>query len=247
MRLLNNPSGSARDVLMRWYDVMAEHFGPCGWWPGETPFEVAVGAVLTQNTAWSNVEKALAFLRARDALRPEVLWHMPVEELEACLRPSGFFRLKTKRLRNLLRYFTTFSGWDAAPGNLSLSFLRTETTESLRAALLDIRGIGPETADAILLYALERPSFVVDAYTRRLCVRHGLLPEDVPYAKLRAFFMDALPADVPFFNEYHALIVCTGKTFCKKNRPLCGGCPLEGFSASPPEIWLKNFPGNDTA
>lgn len=245
MRLSDDPPG-ARGILMRWYHAMAEHFGPCGWWPGETPFEVAVGAVLTQNTAWDNVEKALTLLRARDALRPEVLWNMPVEELENCLRPSGFFRLKTERLRSLLRYFTTFPGWDAAPGNLSLSFLRAETTESLRAALLDIRGIGPETADAILLYALERPSFVVDAYTRRLCGRHGLLPENVPYAELRSFFMDALTADVPFFNEYHALIVRTGKTFCKKNRPLCGKCPLEGLSATP-EILLKNFSGNDTA
>jgi endonuclease-3 related protein len=211
------------------YAAMAAHFGPCRWWPGDSPFEVAVGAVLTQNTAWRNVEKALARLREKDALRPEVLWRMPENVLEDALRPSGFFRLKARRLRNFLEYLRSFAGWDAPPGDLALDCLRGETSEDLRQALLRVRGIGPETADSILLYALERPSFVVDAYTRRIFSRHGLLAENSTYAAVRALFMDALPTDTRLFNEYHALIVRTGNSFCKKSRPLCSLCPLQGF------------------
>lgn len=214
---------------MRYYAAMAAVFSPANWWPGETPFEVAVGAVLTQNTAWRNVEKALERLRAQDALRPEILWSMPVDALEDCLRPSGFFRIKAARLRNLIAYFTGFPGWDRAPGNRALDFLRQRETDMLRRELLAVRGIGPETADSILLYALDRPSFVVDAYTRRICSRHGLLPEDVPYGELRDFFMEALPLDAALFNEYHAVLVRTGHNFCKKSKPLCASCPLGEF------------------
>lgn len=208
------------------YEAMARHFGPCRWWPARTPFEVVVGAVLTQNTAWRNVEKALDILRAKKALRPETLWHMEPEELEQSLRPSGFYRLKAGRLRNLLAWFTEFEGWDDAPGNLSLGFLQGLETDALRRGLLAVTGVGPETADCILLYALQRPSFVADAYTKRILGRHGLLPPDAGYEEMRAFFMDALPPDVPLFNEYHALIVRTGNTFCKKSKPLCSRCPL---------------------
>lgn len=214
---------------MVYFQAMTAHFGPLRWWPGETPFEIAVGAVLTQNTAWRNVEKALALLGERDALRPEAIHAMPRDVLEECLRPSGFFRLKAQRLRNLMDFFTSFPGWDKAPGNLSLDFLQDKDTEALRRDLLGVNGIGPETADAILLYALHRPSFVVDAYTRRIFSRHGFLPPDVPYAELRAFFMDVLPLDVPLYNEYHALIVRTGNGFCKKAKPRCQACPLGIF------------------
>ncbi len=220
------PGHSRHKRLMRLYEDMAAHFGPCAWWPGDSPFEVAVGAILTQNTAWRNVEKALELLRRKDALRPEALWRMPEEELEESLRPSGFFRLKARRLRNFLAWLSSFPGWDQNPENLSLDFLQKESSEALRRALLAITGIGPETADSILLYALDRPSFVVDAYTRRLFSRHGLLPDNAAYEEMRAFFMDALPKDVPLFNEYHALIVRTGNTYCKKSKPLCSCCPL---------------------
>lgn len=216
-------------LLLRWYEAMAAHFGPCRWWPGETFFEVAVGAVLTQNTAWRNVDKALDRLRERDALRPEAIAAMPDAELEECLRPSGFFRLKARRLRNLLDLFARYPGWDKGPENTGLGFLQQIDTGELRDALLGVRGVGPETADCILLYALGRPSFVVDAYTRRLCHRHGQLPEDVPYDELRDFFMDVLPEDVPLYNEYHALIVRTGNSYCKKSKPLCHLCPLGAF------------------
>lgn len=211
---------------MELFTSMSRHFGPCHWWPAESPFEVVVGAVLTQNTAWRNVDKALDILKERKALRPEALWEMPVEELEECLRPSGFYRLKAKRLRNLLAWFTGFAGWDEASANLKLDFLQEFSTEDLRRGLIGVSGIGPETADCVLLYALHRPSFVVDAYTRRLLSRHGLLSEEAGYEEMRDIFMRVLSPDVALYNEYHALIVRTGNTYCKKSKPLCSRCPL---------------------
>jgi endonuclease-3 related protein len=211
------------------YEAMLEGLGPSGWWPGEHPFEIAVGAVLTQNTAWGNVEKALDRLRQKNALRLDHMLNMPPHELEDALRPSGFFRLKARRLRNLLLFFSSFSNWDQAPETGRLDFLQAMPTDALRKALLNIHGIGPETADCILLYALERPSFVVDAYTRRICARHGFLPNSVSYEELRDFFMRALPVDVSLYNEYHALLVRIGKQFCKKQKPLCAECPLGKF------------------
>ena len=224
----------ASSLLMEMYAAMAGHFGPCRWWPGDSPFEVAVGAVLTQNTAWRNVEKALARLRALDALRPAALWALPPEDLQEALRPSGFFRLKAERLRNLLEYMRSFAGWDTPPGDAGLDFMRSRPEDELRRELLAVRGIGPETADCILLYALGHPSFVADAYTRRIFSRHGLLPEDASYGRMRDFFMHALPLDTKLFNEYHALVVRTGNTFCKKSAPLCSQCPLQRFSTHAP-------------
>ena len=226
--------GGARSLLMGMYAAMAGHFGPCHWWPGDSPFEVVVGAVLTQNTAWRNVEKALARLRALDALRPAALWALPPEVLQEALRPSGFFRLKAERLRNLLDYMRSFAGWDTPPGDASLDFMRSRPGEELRRELLAVRGIGPETADCILLYALGHPSFVADAYTRRIFSRHGLLTEDAPYERMRDFFMQALPLDTKLFNEYHALVVRTGNTFCRKSAPQCSQCPLQRFSTHGP-------------
>lgn len=219
-------TGARRAQLMAMYDAMAARFSPCNWWPGNTPFEVAVGAVLTQNTSWSNVDMALDRLRRRDALRPGPLWAMPVQELEECLKPSGFFRLKAKRLRNFLSWLASHPGWDSEPGAGRFEVLRHKDGDTLRRELLAVNGIGPETADSILLYALDRPSFVVDAYTRRLFSRHALVPECIAYEPLRAFFMEALAPDRALYNEYHALIVNTGKEFCRKRRPLCGLCPL---------------------
>lgn len=213
-------------TLLRIYATMSARLGPSRWWPGDSPFEVAVGAVLTQNTVWRNVEKALERLKEKDALTPLTLWRLPVAGLEEALRPSGYYRLKAARLRNLLEYFARTAGRDAPPDDATLAFLRDRETDELREGLLGVRGVGPETADSILLYALNRPTFVGDAYTRRMFSRHGLLPEDVAYDEMRDFFMDVLPPDAALFNEYHALIVRTGNTFCKKSRPLCGDCPL---------------------
>jgi endonuclease-3 related protein len=216
-------------ILLSYYEAMLEALGPSYWWPGEHPLEIAVGAVLTQNTAWKNVEKALELLRRKNALRLDSLLDMPQEEMEEALRPSGFFRLKAQRLRNLLLFFSSFPGWDQNTEAGRLDFLQTISTEDLRNALLNVRGVGPETADSILLYALDRPSFVIDAYTRRIYGRHGLVPDTISYGELQKFFMGALPVDVSLYNEYHALIVRIGSRFCKSRKPLCVECPLGKF------------------
>lgn len=208
-----------RGLLLDYYETMSAALGPSRWWPGETPFEIALGAILTQNTAWTNVEKAIANLRTAGRLEAHALNGLPVAELEALIRPAGFFRLKAARVRNFLDFLEETCALD-------LERLRSEDTGTLRQALLGVSGIGPETADSILLYALGHPTFVVDAYTRRILHRHGLVPEDIGYAELRDFFMDALPRDAALFNEYHALIVRTAKAWCAKKAGKCAACPL---------------------
>ena len=225
---MTRDTGSARrNILMAYYTAMSSRFGPCRWWPAETPFEVAVGAVLTQNTSWANVEKALERLRARKALTPGAFLRLPRRDLEEALRPSGCYRLKAARLWNLLPCFASLPAWD--PEDASLACAVPLSTDDLRGLLLAVAGIGPETADALLLYAFSRPSFVADAYARRILHRHGHVPEKASYAALRDFFMDVLPHDVPLFNEYPALIVRTGRAICKKSAPLCGPSPLGNF------------------
>ncbi|MBT3056565.1 MAG: endonuclease III domain-containing protein [Candidatus Thiodiazotropha sp. (ex Codakia orbicularis)] len=183
------------------------------WWPGETPFEVMVGAVLTQNTAWSNVEKAIDNLKRLDALNLESLLAMPPDSLAAQIRPAGYFNVKTKRLLSLCRFLQQNPG------------LEVLDTDELRARLLSIHGIGPETADDILLYAFDRPVFVIDAYTRRLFGRLGLIAHDRGYESLRAGFEAALQSDSSLFSEYHALIVVHAKVHCR-TKPVCASCPL---------------------
>ncbi|NLV40280.1 MAG: endonuclease III domain-containing protein [Candidatus Hydrogenedentes bacterium] len=197
---------------------MAAHYGPTGWWPGDTPFEVAVGAILTQNTAWTNVEKAIAHLKAARLLSPRALLAADLAAVEAALRPSGYFRQKTERVLLFCQWLTDRFGG-------SMRRMAAEPLAPLRAELLALRGIGPETADDILLYACEKPVFVVDAYTRRILGRHGIAPHNLPYEEMRALFEGALPADVALFKEYHGLIVWTGKDFCR-TQPRCAGCPL---------------------
>lgn len=217
---------------MNYYRAMLGALGPSGWWPAKSPFEVAVGAILTQNTNWTNVEKALDLLRASGGLDPAGLWRMPVEKLEEALRPSGYFRQKALRLRALLALMAKDAGQsenEGPPNDPELSFWRGYEPSELREKLLGVRGIGPETADCILLYALGHPIFVVDAYTHRIFHRHGLVEESPTYADLQAFFMDALPSDAALYNEYHALIVRIGKEFCKKSKPLCEECPLRPY------------------
>lgn len=216
-------------LLLEYYQAMLDALGPGDWWPAGSPFEVAVGAVLTQNTNWKNVEKALALLHARAPMTPAGLWRLPLPELEECLRPSGYYRVKAQRLKALLEFMAQAAGSSEPPDDQSLAFLRDRETEELRQHLLLIKGVGPETADAILLYALERPIFVVDAYTQRIFHRHGLVPEEISYHELQGLFMDALEPDTAVFNEYHSLIVRLGKDFCKKQKPLCASCPLRPF------------------
>jgi endonuclease-3 related protein len=204
------------------YEILLEHFGPQDWWPGDTPFEVMVGAVLTQNTNWSNVSKALNNLKMNNLLTFEKLHELPVEQLAEYIRPAGYFNLKAARLKNLLDFI-------GEQYNGSLEDLFEEDIYSLREKILTVKGIGPETADSILLYAGQKPVFVVDAYTYRIFSRHSIISEDEGYYEIQEYLTLTLPEDVALFNEYHALIVRLGKEFCKKSKPLCGECPLYGI------------------
>lgn len=218
--------GRRRSILESMYGALRGHFGPSRWWPAKTAFEVALGAILTQNTAWTNVEKALLSLGAATGLVPDHIAALPVAELESHIRPAGFFRQKGRKIQNFLALLEEHGGLGNGREDTALSCFASVPTEDMREKLLAVSGIGPETADCILLYALGRPSFVVDAYTRRMFSRHGLAPETTDYTELRDFFMDALPHDTALFNEYHALIVRCGKEFCRKTKPRCESCPL---------------------
>ncbi len=203
------------DIYRRLFD----RFGPQHWWPGDGRFETIVGAILTQNTNWKNVERAIERLRQAGVLCPEAMAALPIDTLAEHIRPAGYYNLKARRLKAFLTWlFERFGGDLTGPDRMD--------TVTLREDLLDISGIGPETADSILLYAFERPVFVVDAYTARVAVRHGLIEPGADYESLQAVFEDALPPDVTLFNEYHALLVRVGKAYCKR-RPRCTGCPLE--------------------
>jgi endonuclease-3 related protein len=208
-----------KEILIQIYETLYDAFGPQHWWPGETPFEVAVGAILTQNTNWGNVEKAIDNLKKADALDARTLLSMPPRRLASLIKPAGYFNVKAKRLRNFLSLLGNhYSG--------SMDVMNQRETEQLRRELLSVNGIGPETADSILLYALERPVFVIDAYTRRVLKRHSIVDEDASYDDLQKLFHSSLSRDVRLFNEYHALFVRVGKEFCKP-RPKCDSCPLD--------------------
>ncbi len=198
------------------FESLLSAYGPQHWWPGDSPFEIMVGAVLTQNTAWSNVEKAIGRLQSADALDPRTIDGMPSPELADLIRPAGYFNVKAGRLRNLCRFVLDSGGVEA------LAYIETGL---LRRQLLAVHGVGPETADDILLYAFDRPVFVVDAYTRRLGQRMGLLGGDEDYETVRSLFERALGADSALFNELHGLIVHHAKHVCRK-RPRCDACCL---------------------
>lgn len=202
--------------LMSIFDRLLQQHGPQHWWPGETPFEVMIGAILTQNTAWTNVERAIANLKRAGCLDPQCLLDTPFDQVAEWLRPSGYFNIKTRRVRDFCAWYLDQGGYPR---------LRRRRTHTLRPALLAVRGIGPETADDILLYAFDRPVFVIDAYTRRLFARLGLIAGDEPYECLRLAVEAALPADVKLYNEYHALIVNHAKDHCKP-KPRCDTCRL---------------------
>lgn len=206
-------------ALLQIYQKMFDALGPRHWWPGETPFEVIIGAILTQNTNWSNVEKAIKNLKMAGKLSPEGIYELSVTELAKLIRPSGFFNVKAKRVKAFINWL--FSRYE---GNLSKMF--AQDLQALRSELLSVKGIGPETADSILLYAGNMPTFVVDAYTHRIFSRHELIPEESTYDEMKSFFEENLPEDVQLFNEYHALLVNIGKTFCKTKK-VCEPCPLK--------------------
>ncbi len=207
-------------VLSEIYHKLFQAFGPQDWWPGDTPFEIAVGAILTQNTNWGNVEKAIGNLKRQSALSAKVIHEMPAKKLAALIRPAGYFNVKAKRLKSFIGFL--MNGYRG-----SMKRMKDEDLNPLREKLLQVNGIGPETADSMLLYALEKPVFVIDAYTKRVLSRHGIIGHEEPYNEFQDLFHSALKRDVELFNEYHALFVKVGKTYCKRKRPLCDQCPLK--------------------
>lgn len=196
-------------------------YGPQGWWPGQSATEIVIGAILTQNTNWGNVERAIENLRSAGMIDWAALRDVEHHRLAELIRPAGYFNVKARRLKNFVNWL-----WGQYGGDLER--LRDVPLETLREKLLSVNGIGRETADSILLYALERPTFVVDAYTARFALRHGLIDEDADYERIKAVFEEGLERDVQLFNEYHALIVAVGKRHCRPTAR-CEGCPLEGF------------------
>ncbi|HUT13442.1 MAG TPA: endonuclease III domain-containing protein [Thermoguttaceae bacterium] len=212
-------------TLTEVYSRLFDAFGPQHWWPGQSPFEVMVGAVLVQNTNWQNVEKAIGNLRRADLLQPHALYDVPPEELEELIRPAGYFRIKARRLRGLLEFLV-----ERYDGSLEAMFGRGLAT--LREELLAVHGIGPETADSILLYAGGLPIFVVDTYTHRVLARHGWIDFEADYHMIQDHFHGCLSEDVRLYNEFHALLVRLGKHYCRKRNPKCDGCPLSE--------WLSN-------
>ena len=215
--------------LQKIYHRLLDAYGPQNWWPAEEPFEVMVGAILTQAAAWRNVEKAIDNLKTARALSPRALRQFSLSGIAALIRPCIYYNVKARKLKSLANWLGEY-----CQDNLSKLF--SNTTDQLRQQLLSIWGIGEETADSIILYAANKPVFVIDAYTRRIINRIGLAPDNTSYTAYQSLFMDNLPADATLFNEYHALLVCLGKNVCR-NRPFCQQCCLRNmcsFSTSPP-------------
>ena len=208
-----------RDILLQIYKSLYDFFGPLKWWPGDTPFEIMVGAILTQNTSWSNVEKAINNLKKENLLEPRKLYRINQENLAQLIKPSGYYNIKARRLKNFINLFVNeFEG--------SAEKMFSDDSKELRKKLLNVNGIGPETADSILLYAGKKPFFVVDAYTKRIFSRHKLISKDSTYYQIQEFFIKNLDRDVKLFNEFHAQIVMLGKTICTRKNPDCAKCPI---------------------
>ncbi len=214
-----------KEALLRIFDLLLEQYGPLHWWPAETPFVVCVGAILTQNTSWNNVEKAIANMKREKLLSASALRDLQSERLADVIRPAGFFNVKSGRLKAFISWL--YARYD---GNLERMF--SGDWRALREELLAVKGIGRETCDSILLYAGHKPTFVIDAYTRRLFSHLELIRTEAGYEEVRSLFMDHLPADPALFNEYHALIVQHGKDHCRV-KPRCAGCPLHFLCRSP--------------
>jgi endonuclease-3 related protein len=212
-------AGILADIYRRLHDA----YGPQKWWPADSAFEVIVGAILTQNTTWNAVEKAIARIQDRGLLSIPALHQTSIDELSHLVRPAGYFRLKARRLKNFIDLLVAEYAGD-------LEQMGKLPTGQLRHKLLAVNGIGPETADSILLYAFRRPVFVVDAYTLRVMSRHRLILPKAGYGELQGLFMRHLPPDEALFNEYHALLVQVGKRHCRRT-PSCPGCPLEPLLA----------------
>jgi len=213
-----------KDRLMEIKNLLYRHFGPRKWWPGDSEFEVCVGAILTQNTAWTNVEKAIENLKKEKLLSLKNIHSAGEAKIAPLIRPSGYYNLKAKRLMSLVNYLMSINGGVTEDG--WLDHMKKEKLGTARESLLAVYGVGPETADCILLYAAGKASFVIDKYTLRFGERFGIFPVGMTYEEARSFFMTHLPKSVPLYNEYHAQIVALGNRYCKP-KPLCGECPLD--------------------
>jgi endonuclease-3 related protein len=220
--VVKQPGIPAGELLPRYYSVLRARFGPQHWWPARTRLEVILGAILTQNTTWHNATLALRNLRKSGLLSWQALRRACFSGLEACVRPAGFYRQKARTIRD-------FVDWLSREHAGSLDRLFSLPTDELRRRLLDLRGLGPETVDAIILYAVQRPLFVADAYTRRVLARHGFVSDAADYHQTQEFLHAHLPPDTSLFNEFHAVLVEVGKKYCKPQSPRCAGCPLEEF------------------
>jgi len=209
--------------LLTIYETLDRYFGDLCWWPGETPFEIIVGAILTQNTSWENVKIAISKLKSKGFLYPEKLIDIEDGILAGLIKSSGYYNVKTKRLKAFLQFLRREYA-------LNLEKMFEENLWTLRAKMLDVNGIGEETADSILLYAGNKPIFVVDLYTRRILQRHEIIDGGLSYGEIQKLFMNSIPNSVRLFNQYHALFVNTGKHFCRK-APRCEGCPLENMES----------------
>lgn len=205
--------------LQKIYSRLYAAFGPQHWWPGETAFEVAVGAILTQNTSWANVEKAIGNLKKDGLLSAGHLFHMNVRNLAALIRPAGYYNIKARRLKNFVEFLTAGFGG-------SMRRMKDEEQDVMRKRLLSVNGIGPETADSIMLYALEKPVFVIDNYTKRVLSRHKIMKQDSPYEDFQELFHSSLAREAALYNEFHALFVRLAKEHCR-TKSLCSGCPVE--------------------
>ncbi len=214
---------TTKDLLAEIYRRLDEAYGNQRWWPGDTPFEVAVGAILTQNTAWANVERAIANLKTAGLLEAAKLAALPASAVAPLIKPAGYYNVKAQRLRSFLDFLAEECAGDVA------SLARHGLTDA-REKLLAVRGVGPETADSILLYACGLPTFVVDAYTYRVLHRHGLAEEAATYDEVKEIFESNLEGDAALFNQFHALLVRVGREHCRRREPRCADCPLEGIS-----------------
>ena len=217
----NSGCRSMRHRLKQIFLKLYSAFGAQYWWPADSSFEVIIGAILTQNTNWGNVEKAILCLKENKCLSPQRLLKLSPHKLAGLIKSAGYYNLKAARLKSFLKFFFKFYSAD-------IKRMSTQDPVTLRRQLLAVKGIGPETADSILLYALNKPIFVVDAYTRRILCRHRILAEDDTYEQVQEVFMHNLKHEAGLFNEYHALLVRLGKDYCRKHNPKCGICPIHG-------------------
>jgi endonuclease-3 related protein len=231
---ISSPEPPRPPALRPYYDALFAAHGPQRWWPGRTPFEIIAGAIMVQNTSWTNVASAIENLRREKLLTPRAIETVSTPRLARLIRSSGYFRQKARKLKSFVRLLRReYQG--------SLPKMFRAPTSVLRQQLLGVHGIGPETADSILLYAAKHPVFVVDAYTRRILERHGLASAKLSYEDARQLFEQSLSPDVALYNEFHALIVHTGKHFCRPREPRCGECPLKALLPATPPVQMEGL------